>query len=170
MAGYCGTSKMPVRTLLNILSSKCAAIDLEFLRFTSATHNVTRIEHGFHALFPPPVLHHRQLVKHRLRSSNLINPIRHKIPKPLKLNLLVRLCRRQRGFNVGGDHAEVGGGRFFSHGLARCHGGSGRQCLRLEHLPEHFRLLLRNCDQSLRCTAGLSAALFPVLQGAHGNA
>jgi hypothetical protein len=47
----------------------------------------------------PTILQPRHPIEHRLASLNVIRPIRHKIPKPLKLKLLVGLGLGKRWFH-----------------------------------------------------------------------
>ena len=46
---------------------------------------------GLNSLLPPTILQPHRQVKHRLGASHMVLPIRHKVPNPLKLELLVGL-------------------------------------------------------------------------------
>jgi hypothetical protein len=53
-------------------------------------HDTRVDEWGCHSL-PPRILQPRHPVKHRLGSRHMVQAVRHKVPKALKLELLIRL-------------------------------------------------------------------------------
>jgi hypothetical protein len=57
-------------------------------------------------LFPPRILQPRHPVEDRLSSRHVILAVRHKVPKPLKLELLVRL---RSGARVAGWEEDLDG-------------------------------------------------------------
>ena len=52
---------------------------------------IEKVVGGQHGSLTPAVLQPRHPVKHRLGPRHVVRPVRHKVPKALKLKLLVRL-------------------------------------------------------------------------------